>query len=258
MIEWLLVCAVALVASALTLFAGFGLGTMLLPAFALFFPLELAVAATAVVHLANNLIKVSLLGRHADRTVLRRFGLPAIIAAISGARLLTDLSGAEPLATWTLGARVCHVTPIGLMIGGLMAIFALWDLVPRLARVSFPPRYLALGGLLSGFFGGLSGHQGALRSAFLVRAGLTPQAFIATGVVIACLVDVGRLAWYGRDLAANMPPAAWGLTAAASASAITGVVLANRFLPKVSMGAVRAIVAVMLFAMAILLGAGIV
>jgi hypothetical protein len=130
MIEWLLVCAVALVASAMTLFAGFGLGTMLLPAFALFFPLELAVAATAVVHLANNLIKVSLLGRHADRTVLRRFGLPAIIAAISGARLLTDLSGAEPLATWTLGARVCHVTPIGLMIGGLMAIFALWDLVP--------------------------------------------------------------------------------------------------------------------------------
>jgi acyl-CoA reductase-like NAD-dependent aldehyde dehydrogenase len=45
-----------------------------------------------------------------------------------------------------------------------------------------PPGYLPVGGLLSGFFGGLSGHQGALRSVFLLRAGLTKESFIATGV----------------------------------------------------------------------------
>ena len=43
----LIIPVVALVASLLTLISGFGLGTLLLPVFALFFPLELAVALTA-------------------------------------------------------------------------------------------------------------------------------------------------------------------------------------------------------------------
>ncbi len=58
----MLVCLVALLASGLTLFSGFGLGTLLLPAFALFFPVEIAVAATAIVHLINNLFKLLLVG----------------------------------------------------------------------------------------------------------------------------------------------------------------------------------------------------
>ena len=52
--------------SLLTLFSGFGLGTLLMPVFALFFPVEVAVASTAVVHAANNLFKVGLLARGAS------------------------------------------------------------------------------------------------------------------------------------------------------------------------------------------------
>jgi len=40
------------------LLSGFGLGTLLLPVFALFFPLPVAIAATALVHLANNFFKL--------------------------------------------------------------------------------------------------------------------------------------------------------------------------------------------------------
>ena len=79
---YLVVCSVALVASGLTFFSGFGLGTLLLPAFALFFPVEHAVALTAVVHFLNNLFKLALVGRHADRRVVVRFGIPAILAAV--------------------------------------------------------------------------------------------------------------------------------------------------------------------------------
>jgi uncharacterized membrane protein YfcA len=43
--SYLVVCAVALLASALTFFSGFGLGTLLLPAFALFFPIEIGRAS---------------------------------------------------------------------------------------------------------------------------------------------------------------------------------------------------------------------
>jgi hypothetical protein len=46
----LVIAATALIVSGLTLFSGFGLGTILMPAFALFFPLTVAIAATAVVH----------------------------------------------------------------------------------------------------------------------------------------------------------------------------------------------------------------
>ena len=37
-----------------------------MPAFALFFPVPIAIAATALIHLANNLFKVYLVGRDAD------------------------------------------------------------------------------------------------------------------------------------------------------------------------------------------------
>ncbi|MEO8167675.1 MAG: sulfite exporter TauE/SafE family protein, partial [bacterium] len=55
--EYAVVSIVALLASGLTLFSGFGLGTLLLPAFLLFFPTELAIAMTAIVHFLNNIFK---------------------------------------------------------------------------------------------------------------------------------------------------------------------------------------------------------
>jgi uncharacterized membrane protein YfcA len=256
--EFVVVCLVALGASALTLFSGFGLGTLLLPAFALFFPTGIAVAVTAVVHLANNLFKAALLGRHADRAVLRRFAVPAILASLLGARMLVRLSLAEPLATYTLFGNPHEITGIGLVVGALIAMFALWESVPRLARVSFGPQYLAVGGGLSGFFGGLSGHQGALRSAFLIRCGLSREAFIGTGVVVACLVDATRLLLYGREIGLGAVRGQWPLMAAAIVSAITGAAVGARLMPRVSMTSVRRFVAAMLLAMAVLVATGIV
>ena len=88
MIAHLSVILAAFLAAGLTMYSGFGLGTLLLPVFALFFPAEMAVVATAMVHGANNVFKVSLLGRFADREVVLKFGLPAIAAAILGALAL--------------------------------------------------------------------------------------------------------------------------------------------------------------------------
>lgn len=258
MIETAVVCVVAFAASALTLYAGFGLGTLLLPVFALFFPVTVAVAATAVVHLINNIAKLMLVGRHADRVVLRRFGLPAVIASIAGARMLSDLAHASPLGTWTLLGATHTVTPVGLAVGLLVLVFALWETIPRFQRIGFDPRWLAVGGVLSGFCGGLSGHQGALRSAFLIRAGLTKEAFIGTGVVIACLVDVARLSLYGHAGGFGDVRAEWRITAAATVSAVAGAILAARLLPRLSLRGVHGIVAVLLLVIGALMAAGIV
>ena len=247
--SYLVICAVALLASGLTFFSGFGLGTLLLPAFALFFPIEQAVVLTGVVHFLNGLFKLALVGRHADRRVVLQFGLPAILAAFAGAWVLFWLSGVEPLLSYQLFGREIRVTPVKLVVGLLLLLFALAELLPRFRDLSIGPQYLPVGGLLSGFFGGLSGMQGALRSAFLAKSSLSKEAFIATGVVVACLIDVARLGMYSRSLLEG-PYLDYGLLGAAVLSAFVGAYLGNRFLNKMTMRGIQRIVAILLFVVA--------
>jgi uncharacterized membrane protein YfcA len=187
----------AFFAAGLTLFSGFGLGTLLTPVFALFFPLPLAIAGTAVVHLANNVFKLGLLVKHADWRVVWRFGLPAMAAAVLGALLLAWIGEMPTWLTWSLGERRFEITPLKALIGLLICSFAALEMSSRFARVALPPRWLPVGGVLSGFFGGLSGNQGALRSAFLIKIGLPKRAFVATGGVIAVIIDASRIGVYG-------------------------------------------------------------
>ena len=254
--SYLTIGLVALVASGLTFFSGFGLGTLLLPAFSLFVPVDQAVAMTAVVHLLNSLFKVALVGRQADRAVILRFGLPAILAALVGAWLLGKLSAAEPLVTYEAFGRTFEVVPVKLAIGLVLAAFAALEVLPWFRGLAFPPRLMPLGGVLSGFFGGLSGMQGALRAAFLARAGLSAQAFVATSAVIACLVDVSRLGVYAAAVAAVRRELDWSLVATAVAAALVGAVVGKRFLAGLTMEAVRDIVAGLLMLVAIGLAGG--
>ena len=258
--SYALVCAVAFVVSLLSFFSGFGLGTLLLPAFALFFPIPTAVAATAVVHLATNLFKLGLVGRHADAGVVVRFAVPAAAAAIVGASVLGLLSGMPALGSYELAGRRHEVTAAKAVVAALMLLFALVELAPRSRRVALDRRWLFFGGLLSGFFGGLSGHQGALRSIFLVNAGLDERAFVATSVVAAVVVDVARLAVYGAGstglglLARDAGLAR--LVGAASLAAFLGSVVGARLLGAVTMTGIRVIVAALLAVVAIGLGSG--
>jgi len=135
-----------------------------MPVFAIFFPVELAVALTAVVHLANNLFKLFLVGRKADKTVLLRFGLPAVLAAVAGARSLLWFSHLQPVVHYQIFGQERLVMPVKLVVAALMIFCAFLELGPAFEKISFDKKYLPVGGALSGFFGGLSGHQGAFRS----------------------------------------------------------------------------------------------
>lgn len=257
MAAYLIICSVALVASALTFFSGFGLGTLLLPAFALFFAVETAVALTAVVHFLNGLFKLLLVRRHIDLAILVRFGVTAVVGALIGAWALSSLAGAPAVFDYSLFGRTISILPANLVIGVLLLVFAGAEMTPRLRDVSFGARYAALGGLLSGFFGGLAGMQGALRSAFLVRARLAKESFVATGAAIAFLVDVARLGLYIPLLGEQRSQLDYALIAAAVLAAFAGAALGNRYLPKVTMGAIRASVAAFLLVVAFGLISGI-
>jgi uncharacterized membrane protein YfcA len=246
--DYAFITAVALVVSGLTLFSGFGLGTLLMPAFALFFPVPTAIAATAVVHLANNLFKLALVGRNASWRVVLRFSVPAALAALVGATALVGFAGLEPLTSYTAFGRSFEITPVKLVIGTLIVCFAALELSPAFAALTIPSKYLPLGGLLSGFFGGLSGNQGAFRSAFLIKSGLAKEAFVATGVVSAVIVDTVRLSVYGLSYFVTsfeaLPPQIAGLVVAASLAAFAGAFLGTRLLAKVTLRAVQITVAV--------------
>ena len=251
-ISYLIVGLAACFAAGLTLYSGFGLGTLMLPVFALFFPVELAVVATALVHGANNVFKVSLLGRHADREVVIKFGLPAVAAAVLGALALGWFAQADSSIIVDVNGRtVMQITPVKLMVGLLMIAFALFEVLPRFQHLQFERRYLALGGLLSGFFGGLSGHQGALRSAFLAKTGLTTQRFVGSNAVIGFLVDMTRIGVYLSLFRAAEGTAeslsSWPLIVTGSLAAFCGVLIGKRYLHKVTMKSIRVLVGALLF-----------
>lgn len=250
--EYIVVCLVALLVSAMTLFSGFGLGTLLMPAFALFFPVPAAVAATAVVHLANNLFKATLVGRKAEWSVVVKFAIPGAAAAIVGAMLLNLFSGLPPVLSYQLGGQTHQIAVIKLVIGVLIVGFAFLDLLPQFSSMAFDRKYLPIGGLLSGFFGGLSGIQGALRSAFLIKIGLEKESFIGTSTLSAVVVDVARLLVYGLSFYAtkfaSVVPGMGGLILAAVLAAFVGSFIGARLMKKVTLRAVQIIVGALLIA----------
>lgn len=246
----------AFLASVLTFFSGFGLGTILLPVFAIFFPVDIAIALTGVVHFANNLFKITLVGKKTDWQVLLRFGIPAIIAAFAGAWLLLRITRIPALYEYQLWGRSLEVTPVKLVVAILLLAFSLLEVIPSVKRIQFGREKLPIGGLLSGFFGGLTGMQGAVRSAFLIRSGLTKEAYIATGVVIASLIDITRLSVYATRIKEASLHEHLPLIISAVLAAMAGALLGSRLLKKITLRFIQVVVAVMLFFLSIAIGMG--
>ncbi len=109
--------------------------------------------------------------------------------------------------------------------------------------------------MLSGFFGGLSGHQGAFRSLFLTQNALSKEVFLATGVSIAVVVDLSRLSLYATHWQSALDQ--WLMIVVAIVSAFIGTLIGKYFLKKVSIEFIRFVVAWMLGSVAFLLILGV-
>lgn len=258
MVEIIIICIAAFFTAILTFFSGFGLGTILMPVFAMFFPIDIAIALTGVVHLANNLFKMALVGKMADKKVLIRFGIPAITASFLGAWLLMKITVLPSLFQYEMWGREFEVTPVKLIVAILLLFFSLFEFLPRFQKLQFRGNKLILGGVMSGFFGGLAGIQGALRSAFLIKSGLSKEAYIATGVIIASLVDFTRLSVYASRFTSSNLHENLTLLISASIAAIAGAFIGNVLLKKITLHIIQFIVSVMLVFISIAMGAGLI
>jgi uncharacterized membrane protein YfcA len=256
--EIVIISLVAFIVSILTFFSGFGLGTILTPVFMIFFPVELAIALTGVVHFFNNIFKLFLVGRNANKEVLLRFGIPAVIAAIVGSWILISITDLQPLFSYDAFGKRFEVSPVKFIISILLIIFASIDLIPYFRKLQFGKEKLPIGGALSGFFGGLSGNQGALRSAFLIKAGLSKEAFIGTAVVVSTFVDFTRLSVYASRFAKAGLDENLTLLICATLAAIAGAFIGNKLLKKVTLHFLQVTVAIMLIIISVALGAGLI
>ena len=257
MFEIFIVSIVSFTAAILTFFSGFGLGTILTPAMMIFFPTEVAIAFTGLVHFSNNIFKFFLVGKNIDKKVLIRFGLPSVIAALIGAYLLILIDSDIVIFSYYFFDKKIDVILVKFLISILLIIFAIIDLIPQVNNLHFDKKYLPLGGFLSGFFGGLSGNQGALRSAFLVKHGLEKSVFVATTVAISSLVDITRLSVYSTNFMNLNYSDFYQLGVFSVVSAVAGSLIGNKLLKKVTIEQIKKLVALLLFLLGISLLIGI-
>ena len=254
-----LIAITSLLASFLTFFSGFGLGTLLLPVFAIYYPLPIAIGLTACVHLLNNLFKLSLVYKSINWGLVVKFGLPSTIAAFVGAYFLKQLSSVNlQVVNYACCNTTFTITWQGLIIGLVIILFSIVELSKKLSSYTFDKKYLPLGGALSGFFGGFSGHQGAIRSAFLLRLNLEKQTYIATGVTVACMVDVVRLGLYSNFSVLKSSQTNYQLLALAVISAWIGAFVGNKLFKKTSLQFFKWFVGIFMLTMGVLIAIGVV
>jgi uncharacterized membrane protein YfcA len=141
---------------------------------------QLAVAAVAVPHAAGTALRCARLRHAVDWSVLWKFGIPSAAGGLTGALWQGELSN-------LILTRV---------LGGLLVLAGVSGLANLSPRVQLRGPWALLGGLLSGFFGGLVGNQGGIRSAALLGVSLSPERFVATATASALVVDAVRLPVY--------------------------------------------------------------
>jgi len=195
--------------------------------------------------------------KNIDKEVLIRFGLPSVIAASIGAYILVSIDDNIVVFSYYFFDKKIDVILVKFLISILLIIFAIIDLIPQIKNLHFDKKYLPVGGFLSGFFGGLSGNQGALRSAFLVKHGLEKSVFVGTTVAISSLVDITRLSVYSTNFLNLNYSDFYQLGVFSVFSAVSGSFIGNRLLKKVTIEQIKIIVALLLILLGISLLIGI-
>ena len=176
----LLSMAITLVAAALTVPAGFGLATMLTPVVLFWLPPHEAIAVVAIIHGAHNAWKLKLLRLSVDFGAVKRYGWALVVGAVIGA-LLHSYIPSDPLL---------------LVVGLALVILPILSATERWTNFRLPESEDRIGGFGSGFFGGLTGHQGALRAMFLQKRLPDKVSYAATASVLALAVDITRIPIY--------------------------------------------------------------
>ena len=228
--SWELAVALAsTLAGAIASVAGFGIGSILTPLFALQHGTQLAIAAVSIPHLAGTALRFFMLRKSLDTRVLRSFGLASAGGGLVGA---------------LLHART--VDPVLRIVFGLLLLLAAASELLGLARRVELTRTGALAaGAVSGLFGGLVGNQGGIRSAAMLALPLKRDAFVATATATALLVDGVRMPVYFASTGAQIAEV-WPIVLVATGGVLVGTLLGRTTLARIPEPRFRTAIALLL------------
>ncbi len=226
---------VAVLSGATAAVVGFGIGSLLTPLLALRVGMPAAIAAIALPHAAATALRFWRLRGAVDWAVVRRFGVLSAAGGLAGALLYARLGGRA----------------LTLALAGLLILTGVTGLTGIMTRWS-SPRAAGLLGAISGFFGGLAGNQGGLRSAALLTFRLEPAAFVATATATALLVDAARTPVYLWRAGPTLL-ALWVPIALATAGVLGGTLVGERILLGMTAERFRRVVSVAILALGAML-----
>lgn len=212
----------AILGGAVAAISGFGIGSLLTPLLAARFGTKLAVAVVSVPHLAATAARFWGLRCHLDRKVFLNFGILSAAGGLTGA-LLHARANSPALA---------------IVFGCLLLFAGISGLSGWLARMHFGRRTAWTAGALSGFFGGLVGNQGGIRSAALQGFDVRKETLVATATAIALLVDGARMPVYFTVESRGVLKA-WPLLAVAISGVLLGTFWGVRLLRRIPEPAFR-------------------
>ena len=229
-----LLAVASVAAGAIASVAGFGIGSLLTPVFALRVDMKLAVAAVAIPHLVATALRLTMMRQHVDWRLVRTFGVTSAAGGLTGALLQQRLRG-PGLVT---------------VFGGLLVFAGLTGLTGVMERVRLGRTSAWVAGLLSGVFGGLVGNQGGIRSAALLGFDVRPTSFVASATAAALMVDLARMPVYVA-LEADRLAGLAGLIALAAAGAVGGTIGGERVLRRIPPPIFKKLVSALVLALGI-------
>ena len=230
----LLVFFTALIAGGVAAVSGFGIGSLLTPLLAAHYGTKLAVAVVSVPHLVASAVRFGKLRRQLDRRIFLNFGILSAAGGLLGALLNAKANGAT----------------LAILFGCLLIFAGLSGLTGLVDRMHFGRSMAWIAGGLSGFFGGLVGNQGGIRSAALLGFDITKEALVATATAIGLLVDGARMPVY-LAIETRGILSAWPTLLVATLGVLIGTLWGVRVLRKIPDHIFRRILSALILALGI-------
>ena len=229
MYELVLLALLTLAASAVGTLSGFGTSTIMVPVLTLFFPLPLTLLFVGVIHLFGDLWKMLLFRKGLDWRLVLSFGAPGVLLSYVGAEL-------------SVGADAAILERL---LGAFLLLYVLFLFRHESWRLPQSTAVAVSGGALSGFFAGLFGVGGAIRSTFLAAFNLPKETYIFVSGAVALVIDLVRVGTYLGEGVRLETMLLYGMAAFVPIS-LLGAFLAKKVVNRIPQRTFRLVIAVLL------------
>jgi uncharacterized protein len=216
--------------------AGFGIGSFLIPLVSVRTGTKVAIALVSVPHFFGTSVRFWLLKSKVNRKILSRFGLLSAAGGLTGALL----------HSFFVSGLLQIIFAIMLILAGIVGVLQVSK------RLRFGKKGAAIAGLASGFFGGLVGEQGGIRSVALLNFDVEKEAFIATATATGLIVDAVRMPVYFLTLFSQVSQFLF-IIILSSAAVITGTLAGNVVLKRIPEESFKRIVSLLILILGIFL-----